>query len=77
MTFESYFYFSRYLESDFYLAFYLFRNPGGTPDWLGNVILAVFVAAVVCLTLVYLLSYIHLSGFCSPQSSWLFTVQLT
>ncbi|KAL6126468.1 hypothetical protein ACLB2K_074517 [Fragaria x ananassa] len=38
------------------------RDPGGTPDWLGNVILAVFVAAVMCLTLVYLLSYIHLSG---------------
>ncbi|PRQ58809.1 putative peptidase M28 [Rosa chinensis] len=38
------------------------RNPGGTPDWLGNVILAVFVSAVMCLTLVYLLSYIHLSG---------------
>ncbi|KAM1672807.1 hypothetical protein FF2_040604 [Malus domestica] len=38
------------------------RNPGGTPEWLANVIVAVFVAVVVCLTLVYLLSYIHLSG---------------
>ncbi|KAK9699344.1 hypothetical protein RND81_08G168500 [Saponaria officinalis] len=38
------------------------RNPGGTPEWLGNVIIAVVVAAVVCLTMVYLLSYLHLSG---------------
>ncbi|KAL9419093.1 hypothetical protein AB3S75_036945 [Citrus x aurantiifolia] len=38
------------------------RNPGGTPEWLGNVILAVFIAVVLCLTLVYLLSYVHLSG---------------
>nr|GMD30216.1 endoplasmic reticulum metallopeptidase 1 isoform X1 [Ipomoea batatas] len=38
------------------------RNPGGTPEWLGNVILALFIAAIVCLTLVYLLSYIHISG---------------
>lgn len=38
------------------------RSPGSNPEWLGNVILAVFVAAIVCLTLVYLLSYIHISG---------------
>ncbi|XP_047955819.1 endoplasmic reticulum metallopeptidase 1 [Salvia hispanica] len=38
------------------------RNPGASPDWLGNVILAVFISAVVCLALVYLLSYIHISG---------------
>ncbi|KAI3849724.1 hypothetical protein MKW98_026638 [Papaver atlanticum] len=38
------------------------RNPGNTPEWLGNVMVAVFVATVVCLTLVYLLSYFHLSG---------------
>ncbi|GMG99399.1 hypothetical protein Nepgr_001239 [Nepenthes gracilis] len=38
------------------------RNPGGTPEWLSNVIVAVIVAAVVCLMLVYLLSYVHLSG---------------
>ncbi|XP_017247277.1 uncharacterized protein LOC108218711 isoform X3 [Daucus carota subsp. sativus] len=38
------------------------RNPGGTPEWLGSVILAVYIAAVVCLTLVYLLSYVHISG---------------
>ncbi|EXC48064.1 Endoplasmic reticulum metallopeptidase 1 [Morus notabilis] len=38
------------------------RNPGSTPEWLGNVIVAIFVAVVVCLTLVYLLSYVHLSG---------------
>ncbi|KAL2922775.1 Endoplasmic reticulum metallopeptidase 1 [Bienertia sinuspersici] len=38
------------------------RNPGGVPEWLGNVIVSIVVAAVVCLTLVYLLSYIHLSG---------------
>ncbi|KAL9227006.1 hypothetical protein vseg_002754 [Gypsophila vaccaria] len=37
------------------------RNPGGTPEWLGNVIVSVVVAAVVCLTMVYLLSYVHLS----------------
>lgn len=38
------------------------RNPGGVPEWLGNVAVAVVVAAVVCLMLVYLLSYVHLSG---------------
>ncbi|XP_041023235.1 LOW QUALITY PROTEIN: endoplasmic reticulum metallopeptidase 1 [Juglans microcarpa x Juglans regia] len=38
------------------------RNPGSTPEWLGNVIVAVFIAVVTCLTLVYLLSYVHLSG---------------
>ncbi|XP_021857223.1 uncharacterized protein [Spinacia oleracea] len=38
------------------------RNPGGAPEWLVNVIVSIVVAAAVCLTLVYLLSYIHLSG---------------
>ncbi|WOL04268.1 hypothetical protein Cni_G12989 [Canna indica] len=38
------------------------RNPGGSPDWLGNVVVAVFISAIVCLMLVYLLSYIHISG---------------
>ncbi|GAB4854943.1 hypothetical protein Ancab_023532 [Ancistrocladus abbreviatus] len=38
------------------------RNPGGTPEWLVNVIVAVIAGAVVCLILVYLLSYVHLSG---------------
>ncbi|XP_050250124.1 uncharacterized protein LOC126697256 isoform X4 [Quercus robur] len=38
------------------------RNPGSTPEWLGNVIIAAFIAAVICLTLVYLLSYVHISG---------------
>uniref|UniRef100_A0A2N9F291 Vacuolar membrane protease n=1 Tax=Fagus sylvatica TaxID=28930 RepID=A0A2N9F291_FAGSY len=38
------------------------RNPGGTPEWLGNVIIAAIIAVNVCLTLVYLLSYVHLSG---------------
>ncbi|KMS95274.1 hypothetical protein BVRB_009830 [Beta vulgaris subsp. vulgaris] len=38
------------------------RNPGSAPEWLVNVIVSVVVAAVVCLTLVYLLSYVHLSG---------------
>ncbi|KAL5569318.1 hypothetical protein UlMin_025893 [Ulmus minor] len=38
------------------------RNPGGTPEWLGNAIIATFIAVVMCLTLVYLLSYVHLSG---------------
>ncbi|KAI3470470.1 hypothetical protein Pfo_027133 [Paulownia fortunei] len=37
-------------------------NPGTTPEWTGSIIVAIFVAAVVCLTLVYLLSYIHISG---------------
>ncbi|CAL9752585.1 unnamed protein product [Musa acuminata subsp. burmannicoides] len=43
------------------------RNPGSRPDWLGNVIVAVFVSAIVCLMLVYLLSYIHLSGAKGPM----------
>ncbi|KAL6501104.1 hypothetical protein OROHE_025301 [Orobanche hederae] len=38
------------------------RNPGTTPEWMANIIIAVFIAAVVCLTLVYLMSYIHISG---------------
>ncbi|XP_066369448.1 uncharacterized protein [Miscanthus floridulus] len=38
------------------------RNPGGLPDWLGNVIVSVAIAVVVCSTFVYLLSYIHISG---------------
>ncbi|XP_073128587.1 uncharacterized protein [Henckelia pumila] len=37
------------------------RNPGATPEWVGNVVIAIFVAAIVCLTMVYLLSYIHIS----------------
>ncbi|XP_042487865.1 endoplasmic reticulum metallopeptidase 1 isoform X2 [Macadamia integrifolia] len=37
------------------------RSPGTTPEWLGNVMVAVFVAAIICLTSVYLLSYVHLS----------------
>lgn len=39
------------------------RNPGSNPEWLGNVIIATYIAVVTCLTLVYLLSYVHLSGF--------------
>ncbi|XP_022742113.1 endoplasmic reticulum metallopeptidase 1 isoform X3 [Durio zibethinus] len=38
------------------------RNPGDTPEWLPSVALSFFIAVVICLTLVYLLSYIHLSG---------------
>uniref|UniRef100_A0A1D1YA17 Vacuolar membrane protease n=2 Tax=Anthurium amnicola TaxID=1678845 RepID=A0A1D1YA17_9ARAE len=37
-------------------------SPGSRPEWLGNMILAAFISAVVCLTFVYLLSYIHVSG---------------
>ncbi|EEF29630.1 ATP binding protein, putative [Ricinus communis] len=37
------------------------RNPGGTPEWLGNVIISVFVAVVICFTLSYIISYVHLS----------------
>lgn len=38
------------------------RNPGGPPEWLGSLVVAVFIAVTVCLALVYLLSYVHLSG---------------
>uniref|UniRef100_A0A3B6DK81 Vacuolar membrane protease n=1 Tax=Triticum aestivum TaxID=4565 RepID=A0A3B6DK81_WHEAT len=38
------------------------RNPGGLPDWLGNVVVAVAIAIVVSFTFVYLLSYVHISG---------------
>lgn len=38
------------------------RNPGGTPEWLGNFVIAAFIAVLLSLTLVYILSYIHLSG---------------
>lgn len=40
----------------------IYRKPGGTPEWMGNIVLAILVAAIVCLTLVYLLSYVHISG---------------
>ncbi|XP_028782122.1 endoplasmic reticulum metallopeptidase 1 [Neltuma alba] len=39
------------------------RNPGGTPEWLGNFVIAGFIAALLSLTLVYLLAYVHISGF--------------
>uniref|UniRef100_A0A2P2KJY6 Vacuolar membrane protease n=1 Tax=Rhizophora mucronata TaxID=61149 RepID=A0A2P2KJY6_RHIMU len=39
------------------------RNPGSTPEWMGNVVVSMVIAATVCLTLVYILSYVHLSGF--------------
>uniref|UniRef100_A0A0D9W782 Vacuolar membrane protease n=1 Tax=Leersia perrieri TaxID=77586 RepID=A0A0D9W782_9ORYZ len=38
------------------------RNPGGLPDWLGNVVVSVAIAVVICFTFVYLLSYVHISG---------------
>ncbi|KAM7504429.1 hypothetical protein LguiB_003333 [Lonicera macranthoides] len=38
------------------------RNPGSAPEWIGNVIIGVYVAAIICLTSVYLLSYVHISG---------------
>lgn len=38
------------------------RNPGGTPEWVSNLIIAIFIAAVVCLGLAHMLSYVHLSG---------------
>ncbi|KAL0403477.1 UNVERIFIED_CONTAM: Vacuolar membrane protease [Sesamum radiatum] len=41
-------------------------DPGTTPEWMGNVVVAIFIAAIVCLTLVYLLSYIHISGVFPP-----------
>ncbi|KAF1880443.1 hypothetical protein Lal_00011501 [Lupinus albus] len=37
-------------------------NPGSTPEWLGNFVIAAFIAALLSLTLVYLLSYVHISG---------------
>ncbi|KAF7132164.1 hypothetical protein RHSIM_Rhsim09G0151500 [Rhododendron simsii] len=39
------------------------RNPGSTPEWLGNAIVAIYIAVIICLTLVYLLSCVHFSGF--------------
>lgn len=38
------------------------RNPGGSPEWFGSVIIAVLVTTGVCLLLVYLLPYAHSSG---------------
>ncbi|KAL5216027.1 hypothetical protein ABZP36_007428 [Zizania latifolia] len=38
------------------------RNPGDLPDWLGNVVVAVAIAVIICFTFVYLLSYAHISG---------------
>ncbi|KAL9661059.1 hypothetical protein QQ045_025878 [Rhodiola kirilowii] len=37
------------------------RNPGSSPEWLGNLFVAGSIAVVMCLTFVYLLSYLHLS----------------
>ncbi|KAL8533112.1 hypothetical protein ACS0TY_009384 [Phlomoides rotata] len=42
------------------------RNPGANPDLMASLIVAIFIAAIVCLTLVYLLSYIHISGMKLP-----------
>ncbi|KAJ9553834.1 hypothetical protein OSB04_017879 [Centaurea solstitialis] len=56
------------------------RNPGGNPEWLGSVILAVYVSAVICLTLVYLISYVHISGaknFIAIASVTVFVLSLT
>lgn len=38
------------------------RNPGGLPDWLGNVIVSVAIAVLICFVFVYLISYVHISG---------------
>eukprot|EP00250_Pteridium_aquilinum_P028284 c36898_g1_i1 orf=174-2999(-) len=38
------------------------RNPGMNPEWLGNSVVAIFTAVIVCLFLVYLLPYAHRSG---------------
>lgn len=38
------------------------RNPGMSPDWLGNLVIAILAAIVVCFFLVYLLPYAHRSG---------------
>ncbi|KAL6977246.1 hypothetical protein U1Q18_026042 [Sarracenia purpurea var. burkii] len=38
------------------------RNPGSTPEWLVNMILAIYIAIIICLALVYLLSCVHFSG---------------
>ncbi|WCJ19324.1 Vacuolar membrane protease [Euphorbia peplus] len=38
------------------------RNPGSSPEWMGNIMISVFVAVIVGLTLIYILSYVHLSG---------------
>lgn len=38
------------------------RNPGGTPEWLWNIIISIFIAVCICLTFIYVLSYVHLSG---------------
>nr|AAX94927.1 Similar to small GTP-binding protein [Oryza sativa Japonica Group]ABA92955.1 expressed protein [Oryza sativa Japonica Group] len=40
----------------------LIKNPGGLPNWLGNVVVSVAIAIVICFTCVYLLSYVHISG---------------
>ncbi|XP_028773606.1 endoplasmic reticulum metallopeptidase 1 [Neltuma alba] len=55
------------------------RNPGGTPEWLGNFVIAGFIAALLSLTLVYLLAYVHISGAKRPiilGSMMLFSVSL-
>ncbi|KAJ3706443.1 hypothetical protein LUZ61_010148 [Rhynchospora tenuis] len=38
------------------------RNPGGAPVWLSNALVAIYISLIICLMLVHLLSYIHLSG---------------
>ncbi|XP_023764716.1 uncharacterized protein LOC111913228 [Lactuca sativa] len=56
------------------------RNPGGNPEWLGSLLLAVYISAVVCLSLVYLISYIHISGakkFIAIGSFIVFGISLT
>ncbi|CAI0411825.1 unnamed protein product [Linum tenue] len=38
------------------------RSPGSTPEWLASAIVSAYIAVVTCLTLLYMLSYVHLSG---------------
>ncbi|CAN1797941.1 Endoplasmic reticulum metallopeptidase 1 [Linum perenne] len=38
------------------------RSPGSTPEWLASAIVSAYIAAVTCLTLVYILSYVHISA---------------
>nr|GMD35327.1 endoplasmic reticulum metallopeptidase 1 isoform X1 [Ipomoea batatas]GME21125.1 endoplasmic reticulum metallopeptidase 1 isoform X1 [Ipomoea batatas] len=41
-------------------------NPGEQADWIPTAIVAVLIAAIVCLTMAYVLPYIHNSGAKSP-----------
>ncbi|KAH7282220.1 hypothetical protein KP509_35G019900 [Ceratopteris richardii] len=57
------------------------RSPGYNPDWVGNLVIAMLIAAVICLFLVYIFPIAHRSGglkwiLCGNLLSFLLAISL-